>query len=423
MSAARTLIVSSPFESPARVTALESLVPSGEQVVTRTRSRRSGPRRWLRSVEWLVEAGLHPRASATTVTIARDLAERMDFDSGQVHYCLEGMVARLGLSRATISRHVAYLREMGSLVWVEHGCRTNVRRARGLDGYAGTSTVYGAVVPPTYDRAHGHIIVGSGYAARIVIDQRGTASASAEPAEVVDNSPVDKRSSEACETACETPSRIGVKEVGQLKMMGGYNYTPRQRASRSKTRVPRQSTPSHGRRRTANDVRRADRTVRLVRALVSWTQTVPLRRLEYVLRPFTDRDLDAHEIAAELTAMCSGMRWRPRHPDLFIARRLSVVAAYDQQLAEETEAARQAFAPMSNPEWAAFIELKQRLETETEQPRTNHDRAAARATWNNWPAVADHYAEDPDDALDLYGLRLCQFAIAQAEHLGDKNLD
>ncbi|TLS45699.1 hypothetical protein FE633_13095 [Streptomyces montanus] len=352
------------------------------------------------------------------MTIARDLTERMDFDSGHVRYCLEGMVARLGLSRATISRHVAYLRELGSLVWVEHGSRTNVRRARGLAGYAGTATVYGAVIPAAYDDAHGHTIVGSGYAARIVIDQRGTAPVSPDQVEAVDNSPVDNQSSEDR----ETPSRTWVKEVGQVEMVEGCNYTSRQRASRSKTRILHQSTPINGRRRTANDVRRAERTIRLVRALVSWTQTVPLRRLEYVLRPFTDRGLDAHEIAAELTAMCSGMRWRPQRPDMFISQRLAVVAAYDQQLARETEEAQQAAAPMSNPEWAAWIKVKQRLEAGAECPRTDAARAAARATWNNWPTVADHYAEDPDDALDLYGHRLCQFAIAQAERLEVRSL-
>ncbi|WP_406132301.1 hypothetical protein [Streptomyces sp. NBC_00989] len=392
------------------------VVLAEEQVVARTRSRRSGPRRWLRSVEWLVAAGLHPRASATTVTIARDLAERMDFDSGHVRYCLEGMVARLGLSRATISRHVAYLRELGSLVWVERGCRTNAHRARGLDGYAGTATVYGAVIPAIYDDAHGHIVVGDAYAARIVIDQRGITPASPERVEAVDNSPVDNRSSEAC----ETPSRTWVKQDGQLKMAGGSNYSARQRASRSKTRVHHQSTPVEGRRRTAADVRRAARTIRLVRALVSWTQTVPLRRLEFVLRPFTDRGLDAHEIAAELTAMCSGMRWRPQRPDVFISQRLAVVAAYDQRLAEETEAGRRAVAPMSNPEWAAWIETKQRRrETEAAavRPRNDSDRAAAQVDWNIWPEVVAHMEEDQDDAIDLYGVALCRFAVGQGDRL------
>lgn len=387
-----------------------AVVPGDDQVVRRTRSRRSGPRRWLRSVEWLIGQGLHPRASATTLTVARDLAARMDYSSGEVRYCLAGMVDRLGLSRATVSRHVAYLREMGSLAWVQRGSRANVRRARGLAGYAATATVYGAVIPAAYDHALGHIIVGSGYAARIIVDQRRTALVAA-----VDNSPVDKPSSEAC----ETPSRTGVQEVGQVKVVGGCNYTSRPRASRSTARKSPQGTLINGRRRTASDVRRAERTVRLVRAMVPWTQRVPLRRLEFVLRPLTDRGLDAHEVVAELTAMCSGMLWHPRCPDVFISQRLKAAAAYDEQLGLASEPAlppgEHAAAPMSNPEWAAYIKLKQRLDAESAaaQPRTAADRAAARATWNDWSAVAEHYAEDPDDALDLYGLRLCQYAIAK----------
>ncbi|MFI1177839.1 hypothetical protein [Streptomyces melanogenes] len=362
-------------------------------------------------------AGLHPRASDTTVAIARDLTERMDFDSGQVRYCLDGMVARLGVSRATISRHVAFLRDVGALVWVERGSRANVRRARGLGGYAGTATVYAAVIPAVYDQAHGHTVVGSGYTARIVIDQRGTAPAPAQGSEAVDNRPVDNPSS----AACETPSRTGVKEVGQLQVVGGCRDISRKRASRSKTRISRQSTLINDRRRTANDVRRAERTVRLVRALVPWTQTVPLRRLEYVMRPLTDRTLDAHEIAADLTVMCPGVRWRPLRPDVFIAQRLAAANSQDQPLARGTGEApaadRHAVAPMSNSAWAAWIEQRGRSEAISARPRTDDDRAAARATWNNWPSVADHYAEDPDDAIDLYGLRLCQFALARAKQL------
>ncbi|MFH8699001.1 hypothetical protein [Streptomyces chartreusis] len=340
----------------------------------------------------------------------------MDYDRGEVRYCLEGMVARLGLSRATVSRHIAYLREMGSLVWVERGSRVNARRAQGQAGYARTATVYGAVIPAAYDHALGHTIVGTGYTARIVIDQRATGPVPAEPVEAAGNSPVDNRSS----SSRETPSRTGVKEVGQLKIVAGCNYTSRRSASQSRARTSHQSTPINGRRRTATDVRHAERTVRLVRALVSWTQRVSLRRLEYVLRPLTDRGLDALNIAAELTAMCSGMRWRPQRPDVFISQRLTAVAAYDQQLAHAAEPALtvgdHAVEPMDNPEWAACMRLKQRLESEAAaaRPRTDGDRIAARATWNNWPAVADHYAEDPDDALDLYGLRLCQYAVAQA---------
>lgn len=111
-----------------------------------------------------------------------------------------------------------------------------------------------------------------------------------------------------------------------------------------------------------------------------------------------------------------------QHPDMFISSRLAVVAAFNQQLAEETGAARQPVAPMSNTEWASYIEAEQRREAGAERPRTDGGRAAARATWNDWPAVADLYDEGLDDALDLYGRRLCQFALAQAGRLDDRSL-
>jgi hypothetical protein len=37
--------------------------------------------------------------------------------------------------------------------------------------------------------------------------------------------------------------------------------------------------------------------------------------------------------------------------------------------------------------------------------------------WNIWPDVADHYADDPADALDLYGEDLCSYAIRQDARL------
>lgn len=43
--------------------------------------------------------------------------------------------------------------------------------------------------------------------------------------------------------------------------------------------------------------------------------------------------------------------------------------------------------------------------------RTDEDRLRARLDWNTWPDVAHHYATDPDDALDLYGIRLCTYAV------------
>ncbi|WJV51764.1 cell wall protein [Streptomyces flavofungini] len=331
-------------------------------------------------MEWLVAQGVHPRVSVTTVRVARDLAERMDYDTGHVRYCVEGMVGRLGLSRATVARHVGYLRELGALAWVVRGSRANVRRARGLGGYAATATVYAAVIPPVYDRALGHVVVGSGYTARIVVDHRrvpadpaaaarrvlpsprsapaaGAADSAGNP---VDNSPVET----SCSQGVETPSLTLVKEAEKVEVVGGCNYTPRQGACR-RSEIPHQSSPVNGRRRTAGDVRRAARTVRLVRSLVNWTQTVPLRRLEFVLRPLTDRGLDACEIAAELTGMCAGVRWRPERPDQFIRARLAADASPQRTTpaaSERTTALEHAAAAMRNPAWAAWVAEKRAKE-------------------------------------------------------------
>jgi hypothetical protein len=284
-------------------------------------------------VAWLIAAGLHPRANATTQRVADDLADRMDYTTGHVRYCLDEMVARLGISRASIKRHIGYLRELGALAWVQHGTRTNIRPLMGLKGYAATATIYAAVIPASYDHAMGHTIIGSGYTARIVIDQRNQVVIPAQSRKPVDNPPVDNSALEGR----EPPSLTWVKEEGKLKMVGGSNYTSQARSP--KPRIPHQSSQINGRRRVATDVQKASKTIRLVRALVTWTQTVPLRRLEYVLRPWTDQDQDAYQIAADLNGMCSGMRWRPTNPVAFIQARLTADAEHQQEMQAAQEAA------------------------------------------------------------------------------------
>lgn len=375
-----------------------------------TASRRSGPRRWLRAVRWLIAAGLHGRANATTLAVAEDLAGRMDFDTGHARYCLDQIAARLGVSRATVKRHTAVLRELGALAWVVHGTRTNIRRALGLGGYAGTATVYAAVIPAVYDRAMGHTIVGSGYDARIVIDQRGQTS---EPSEPVDNSPVDNPGSETR----EPPSRTWVEEESQVQMVGGFNYTPRERASRRTARLPHQRTSSNSQgrdvhaRRSPQQVAREIRETQLVRALVTWTQGERIRRLAYVLRPLFDRGLNAVEIAAELGGLC--LRGRPKQPATFIQARLSAQAARDA--AREYDLAH-AVGPADNAAWQTHQANQQSLaHLFGEQERTDADRQHARLYgWDQWEEIADHYDEDPDDALDLYGTKLCSYAVGRA---------
>jgi hypothetical protein len=291
-------------------------VRGAAQEVQRTASRRSGPRAWLRAVEWLIAAGQHLRANATTLRIAEDLAARMDYDTGHVRYGLDDMVARLGISKPSIKRHVAYLRELGALAWVVHGTKANIRRALGMTGYAGTATVYAATIPAVYDHAMGHRIVGTGYEARLVRDYRGQAP------EPVDNLPADDTGSETR----EPPSLRVVKEEGQVQVVGGSNYTPRT-AARGTASIPHQtdrrsSSQDQARRRTPVQVAREIQETRMVRALVNWTQTERnLRRLAFVLRPFFDRGLRAQDIAGELHGMTLG--WRPARPVAFIRAQLA----------------------------------------------------------------------------------------------------
>lgn len=203
------------------------------QSIDHTASRRSGPRRWLRAVQWLIGAGLHPKANATTRRVADDLADRMDYTTGHVRYCLDEMAARLEVSRATVKRHIGYLRELGALAWVQHGTRINIRRVMGLKGYAATATVYAAVIPAAYDHAMGHRIVGSGYSARIVIDQRARPAIPAQQTrKLVDNPPVDNPASEGL----EPPSLTWVEEDGKLKVVGVVT-TPRRLGSHSESPI------------------------------------------------------------------------------------------------------------------------------------------------------------------------------------------
>ncbi|MFJ3043568.1 cell wall protein [Streptomyces tendae] len=322
---------------------------TASQHIDHTSSRRTGPRRWLKSVQWLIAAGLHPKANATTMRVAEDLAARMDYDTGHVLYGLTDMVNRLGISRAQIARHISYLRELGALAWVQHGNSTNINRLKGLLGYAGTATVYAAVIPPAYDHAMGHRIIGAGYQARIVIDQRGQQQPTI-PAQTrrqpVDNPPVDNSGSEGH----ETPSLTWTREEGKLKVVGGSNYTSQ--ARQPKPRIPHQSSSKNGRPRTATDVQRDLKTAGVVRAMVNWTQAAPLRQLEFVLRWWTDRGQDAYQIAADLNGWCHGMRWKPTNPVAFIKARLAAV----QEQQQETQAAQAAADryELENPAPGAF---------------------------------------------------------------------
>ncbi|MBV7670621.1 cell wall protein [Streptomyces halstedii] len=294
-------------------------VPRPLQEVTTTLSRHAEPRAWLRAVSWLVgKARPHPRACATTMAVARDLAKRMDYSEGTVLYDLAGTADRCGVSTATMKRHVRVLRQLGALAWVRHGSRRNLR----LPGrsYTGTATIYAATIPAEFDEAVGHRLSGSGYGARVVGFTEAGRRAAVDVARPARNPTAGKRASVG-----RAPQSPGLcPRVRKRDMSGGLKDTARGRA---KGRTPSSaSVGATGRlRRSAEQVARDVHVARGVRPLVSWTQPEGLRRLAYALRPLIDQGLGAHDIAAELHAW--HLDRHPASPAAYLIARLRERAA------------------------------------------------------------------------------------------------
>ncbi|MEU8700176.1 cell wall protein [Streptomyces sp. NPDC048680] len=351
---------------------------------------------------WLVGARLHPRATETTLTVARDLAARMDYRLGLVLYDLEGTAARCGVSTATVKRHVRVLRELGALAWHRHGTKKNLR----LPGrpYTATATIYAATVPAAYDEAMGHRLDGAGYRARVAgVTDKGRALA-AKTAVRPHPHPVGNgltRRRGCAQAAPHSPGRH--HDVPTADLDGGFNYT-----SRTCARLARATARNRARSSASSPVRspwqvaRDIQIARRVRPLVGWTQAEGLRRLAFALRPLIDRGLEAHDIAAELIGMAVG--WRPARPAAYIAAAL----ARDRPAAPEGELSAD---PATHQEWQRWLGSRQ----PDTPPRTDDDRRHARLyAWDRWYEVAAHYDDDPDDALDLYGTRLCAYAVKRA---------
>ncbi|MFJ8858779.1 cell wall protein [Streptomyces sp. NPDC102451] len=356
---------------------------------------------------WLIGAGLHPRAGETTLSVARDLAARMDYVRGFVLYDLDGTAARCGVSTATVKRHVRVLRELGALAWQRHGTKRNLR----LPGrpYTATATIYAATIPAAYDEAMAHRLTGTGYGARVrgVTDhgRARAARAARTNAQPVDNMPSGTRRS--AQGAPHSPGSHHDVPVSDLD--GGLNYTSRIGASRAKGggRTRRKARTGRGPSpRSPWQVARDIRVAEQVRPLVGWTQREGLRRLAFALRPLIDQGLEAHDIAAELVGLAMG--WRPARPAAYITAALARDRRADPVHRPDKERTAD---PAAHQEWQQWLRSRQ-----ADAPaRTDDDRRHARLyAWDRWHEVAAHYDEDPDDALDLYGARLCAYAAKRA---------
>ncbi|GAA2463224.1 cell wall protein [Streptomyces macrosporus] len=389
-------------------------MPRPEQEATTTASRRAQPRAWLRAVRWLVAASLHPRATATTLRIAADLARRMDYLEGTVLYDMLGTAARLEVSVPTVKRHVRVLRELGALVWLEHGTRKNLR----LPGraYTGTATVYGATIPPCFDVAMGHRLDGSGYAARVAgVTEAGRGRAIAET----------RRAAASRGRGLEPPSPSGYFNVGKAEVGGGLKDTPSAACSTAssskKTTTGRQRGRWTG--RPALQVARDISIVRQIRPRVAWTQHEGLRRLAFALRPLIDTGLDAESIVVELHSWF--LDWRPARPAAFITAELRRRQRRDADLpamgAPVAGGPTPVVAPQDSPAWREYCQRQHAMAAmhtlvASARERTDEERRNARLAALHAPhLVLDHIAEHgEDDALDLYGTWLVARYVGQA---------
>jgi hypothetical protein len=321
-----------------------------------------------------------------------------------VLYGLDRLAARLRISRATAKRHVRYLRELGALVFVTHGTQRNSRRARGLEGYAPTATTYAATIPPCYDHAMGHHIIGTGYQARIVIDQRG-------------QTPVENPSTE---TGREPLSLTGVKEVGKLKMVGGVTTTgkPAANESTSSTKASRKKRATIlGAKVTAAGAQLADTLARTLRSRLPWLRRATHDQVRWIAADMGERgwtEQQALQFASDAASITrgAGLLWQPDRPHAILAAHLR--DREQQHLKAQQRAA--GMAPLDNASWET-VWGSQQTETSAVRPEhayTDDDRRTARAYgWGDFDMVAADYAANRDDAIDLYGTRLVLAALNQ----------
>jgi hypothetical protein len=286
---------------------------------------------WLRAVRFMVSAGFHPRATETTLRVARDLARRVSPGTATVAYCLDGMTRRLRLSRRCITQHVQVLRELGLLAWAERGNsrRNALRRRAGFGpgtGFRACATIYAVVAPRVWDDAMGRRISGEGYDSRVCgVTDEGREREIAEvrahhevPDQPVDNpemTPVDNGGSCTPSVLVPQPRTSGTRRRGENKDKSRQRATRPRKTSSTNSRTTAGSTGW-----TARQTAYAIEETRFVQLYTWWTQGACPRQLAYVLRPFFKAGWAGPDIARELA------RWtvplRPQHVPGYVAAEL-----------------------------------------------------------------------------------------------------
>lgn len=375
-----------------------------DQEIGTTASRRTRRGDFLRAATWAITQRLHPKASDTTLRVARDLAARLNAD-GHVAYCRDTMWKRLGISRRTLERHIAVLRELGLLVWALHGTRTNTRPT-GSGEWAYTATIYAAVVPRAWDEALGHRVSGHGYHARhIGFTEHGRQLAIADARRRT--RPSHRRDTPSCKTNHPRP---------KAEMGGKKNNTSAPRSARP--RPGRQHEIPEPYRASPQQAAHAVSVAAWVRPRVPWTQGEGLRRLAFALRPWIATGLSAADLAADLSVW--RVPSRPASPASVIMARWSELADQEQPAPMPGPRAVPADAVPPNPAFLAAMDtVRTRLhslcppaEPEPDPPgfvirdrilasfaeadRARHARTAKQClTFAEWEAICDARERTP----------------------------
>lgn len=172
---------------------------------------------------------------------------------------------------------------------------------------------------------------------------------------------------------------------------------------------------------TAAGMRLGDKLARAIRHRAPWTRNATHDQLRWACADMGEQQWTEDQAVRFVVDTghrhAAGFGWEPDRPHRLIAAGLRTAQEHQQQdqqmqadLAQavswQDSTARREAADLAS--LAALFAV-----AEPEPERTDDDRRAARLDWDDWRTVAAHYATDPDDALDLYGTRLCVYAEGQ----------
>ncbi|WP_157596663.1 helix-turn-helix domain-containing protein [Streptacidiphilus rugosus] len=241
---------------------------------------------------------------------------------GHLAYARERLAAELTVSLSTVRNHTRILRELGLLVWVEHGTRRNVLRTKNPGSrptsYTATATIFATVAPPYWDHAMGRTTAGHGYTARLVsVDDLGRAYETA-LAQLARN-PVP-----GATRRCP-PSVTGFSRTQNFGQKGGDNYT-RTRGANSFSRHHQHTNTPHV---TPTQLAGLIAAAEQIKTSVHWLAAVCARRLAFQLR---ERLLQATTLAPLISELRSmAVNQLIRRPLAFLATCLSHPAAPEQR--------------------------------------------------------------------------------------------